>query len=214
MSNSSKSHFDIYKKLEKLEIYCLPYEVYNSAYLTAQYLKENDIDNLFVIGSSEFIHEIQSISNIKIVQGKEAKNLVVGMDFSFDYEKIEIALSILKKGGKFIVCNENNNFSIEEGKYLPGCGAMVGAIIYASLEIPDFIVGKPNVYGLEKISKDFNVTNKEMIVVGDSIDSDIRMAVNYGCKSILINKHFKPISKTSLIFDSIVDMLKHVKGEI
>ena len=89
-------------------------------------------------------------------------------------------------GGKFIACNQDRTFPVAENKFMPACGAMVGAITSALNREPDFIVGKPNIYILTKIERAFNVAHDEIIVVGDSFESDIMMAYS---TAVLVNSN-------------------------
>ena len=187
-NNSSKTVSQVHEKLNSLKIECKLNEVYTSSSSTAVYLREAGIDNLYVVGSQGFRSELES-NGLKILDNDSAENLVVGMDSNFNYNKIAIALSVLLNGGKFIVCNEDRSFPVGENRFLPACGAMVGAISAAAGKRPDFIVGKPNTYILSRISETFAVGNNEIMVVGDSYESDVMMALNYNCKAILVNRN-------------------------
>ena len=211
-NNSTKSSEQICQKLNKLLIKCDLNEVYNSATATAEYLKESNIDNIYVIGSKEFSQELYK-HGITVVDNSTAKNLVVGLDFDFNYNKIAVALSVLNKGGQFIVCNEDKSFPIENNKFLPGAGAMVGAISMAANRIPDFVVGKPNAYILNNIAKDFDVKYNQIIVVGDSYESDIQMALNNSSEAILINKNVSITTKNVLTAKNINELLSYIRRE-
>lgn len=212
-NNSSQSIFTIYTKLNDRGFKCLYDEVFSSASITALYLKEHNIDNVYVVGEGGLISEIENVG-IKVIQNETAKNIVVGKDTEFNYEKISIALSIINKDGKFIACNQDPNFHLTKDIILPGCGAMVGAIAYASQNFPDIIVGKPNYFGLQKISQKFGVTNEEMVVVGDLIDVDIAMALGFKSKAILVYNDVITVNKNLLVFKNISEMFKYCKGEI
>ena len=41
---------------------------------------------------------------------------------------------------------------------------------------------------IEFAEKKYNLKKEEILVIGDSVESDIQMANNYGCKSLLILK--------------------------
>lgn len=203
-NNSSKTSVQIHEKLNKMGFNCAKNEVYTSASLVVSFLKEHNINNLYVIGSKAFCDEIKK-NGLKIVDNDSADNIIVGLDFEFNYNKIATALTILLKGGKFIACNEDSSFPADTNKYMPGCGAMVGAISNAAKKKPDFIIGKPNSYILSKISTAFKVKNKDIAVVGDSFESDIQMALNYNCLAILINKKLKS-NKDMLVVKNLMDL--------
>ena len=212
-NNSSKTVSQVHEKLNRLGIECKLHEVYTSSSVTAAYLKESGIDNLYVVGSQGFRDELQNYG-IRIVEDDSAENLVVGLDFDFNYNKVAIALSILLSGGKFIACNEDRSFPAGENKFLPGCGAMVGAISTAADKRPDFIVGKPNTYILSKISEAFNVKHDEIVVVGDSYESDIKMALNYDSHAILINSNGGTVSGDVLIMKDLNNMLDYFRRNL
>lgn len=51
---------------------------------------------------------------------------------------------------------------------------------------PEKIIGKPNKVMLELSLKGKNVLKSEVLVVGDRLETDIRMAYNTGAKSSLV----------------------------
>ncbi len=209
-NNSSKTGTEVHEKLNRLGVDCELDEVYASSSVTALYLNELSIDNLYVIGSDGFRSEIEGYG-LQVVDNDSANNLVVGLDFDFHYKKIATALSILLNGGKFIVCNEDGSYPVREDRYMPGCGAMVGAIAASANRKPDFIVGKPNTYILSKIAKAYGIENHEIIVVGDSCESDVMMALNYNSKAILINANENITNGNVLVMENLHKTLGYLK---
>lgn len=184
-NNSTKTVHQIHGKLNNVGISCNPDEVYTASSAMASYLKEFDINRVFVIGTQGLRDEIER-QGIRVAERDVAEHLVVGLDFGITYEKIADALAIVRKGGKFIACNEDMSFPVGENMVLPGCGAMVGAIEASSGRRPDYVVGKPNTYLLSKIAEKYKVKPHEVVIVGDSYESDVRMALRYGSKAILV----------------------------
>ena len=209
-NNSSKTGTEVHEKLNRLGIKFKLDEVYASSSATALYLNESGIDNLYVIGSDGFRSELESCG-LQIVDNDSADNLVVGFDSDFSYKKIATALSVLLKGGKFIACNEDSSFPVGENIFMPACGAMVGAIAASVKKRPDFIVGKPNTYILSKIAKAYGIENHEIILVGDSYESDVMMALNYNSKAILINSNENVTNGNVLVMENLHKTLQFLK---
>ena len=209
-NNSSQTGSGVHEKLNNMKIECSRDAVYTSSTATASYLKETGIDNIYVIGSNSFRNEIES-NGLRIVDNNSAENLVVGLDLDFNYNKIENALSVIFNGGKFIACNEDKFFPVGKNRYLPGCGAMVGAIVSSTNKRPDFVVGKPNTYILSKIAKAFEVKNYEILVVGDSYESDIQMAINFNSKGILVNSNSINKNNNMLVMENVNKLLSYIK---
>jgi len=211
-NNSSKTRKEILQKLNRLGIDCALADIFTSSSAAAIYLKENRIGNIYVIGSKSFSRELKN-KGCKIVDKKFAKNLVVGLDIDFNYDKIAAALSILSRGGKFIACNEDSFFPMGKKNFLPGCGAMVGAISAAVGKKPDCVVGKPNTYMLSKIAQAFRVKNNEIVVVGDSYESDCAMALNYKSKAVLIGRAKVVANKNIVTMGGLQELLQCIRRE-
>ena len=209
-NNSSQTSDRVHEKLNNMRIGCSRDEVYTSSTATALYLKEKKIDNIYVIGSNRFRDEIEN-NGLRIVDNSLAENLVVGLDLDFNYNKIKNALSVILRGGKFIACNEDKFFPIGENRYMPACGAMVGAIVSSTNKRPDYVVGKPNTYILSKIAQAFKVKNYEIVVVGDSYESDIQMAINFNSKGILVNSNGINKNNNMLVMENVKKLLSYIK---
>lgn len=213
-NNSSQNNNEVLDKLNGMGIECSSDEIHTSATATVSYLKESGLDNIYAIGSDSFRDELKS-NGFRIVDNASADNLVVGLDTEFNYHKISNALLILLNGGKFIVCNEDSSFPVGQNRYMPGCGAIVGAIASSANKKPDYIVGKPNTYMLSKISRANKVKNYEIVVVGDSIESDIQMALNYNCKGVLINSnsfnHNDNVNDNVIVKENLNKLLSYMR---
>jgi len=88
---------------------------------------------------------------------------------------------------------------------------MVGAISAATDRKPDFVVGKPNPYILNKIAEDFNIESNQIVVVGDSYESDIQMALNNRNNAILINKNYVNLSDNVLVLKDLNELLDYIE---
>ncbi|WP_400256182.1 HAD hydrolase-like protein [Methanomethylophilus alvi] len=126
-------------------------------------------------------------AGINVCNENEAETLVIGMDMEYSYEKMTKGLRAAIRSKKIIVCNEDRYFEKEDGIY-PGNGGMTSSILYCSNKKPDIIVGKPNTLMLEHFCKYQKYSKDEIIVIGDSDESDMIMANKFGCKFIQISK--------------------------
>jgi len=214
-NNSGKSRLEIANKLNSLGVSASEEEVYNSGYAAAIFLKELDRKaEVFIIGSDELKNEFAKLC-ITILDRPTGKYLVVGFDRYFTYEKIFQGFNMIQQGAKFIACNRDKSFPIEEGKSMPACNAMVAAIESTTGKKPDYVVGKPETFMLELIAEKNNYLPQEILIIGDSLEADIVMANRFGSPSILIaenvfKKALHKSEKPSFIaksMDQIVSLL-------
>lgn len=185
-NNSSKGRQEIIQKLNKLGYGADEKITYCSSYAIASYLAEKSIKTVQVVGSVSLCDDL-IVHGIEVVYYSDVSAVVVGHDLDISYNKIAKALDAIRNGAKLIVANVDPNYPAGDGRVLPGCGAMVGAIVGASDHQPDFIVGKPNTFMLKLLCKEHGLSAREICVVGDVIESDIQMADNFGCQSILFD---------------------------
>jgi HAD superfamily hydrolase (TIGR01450 family) len=183
-NNSAKTRQQIVDKLNNLGFPAELKNTYCAAYAILRYLLKQKIMSIYLIGSEALRNEL-IMHDIKVKNSSRVPAVVVGLDQLFDYKKIAIALEAINSGARLIVANTDSSYPIENNKRLPGCGAMVGAIIGASSHSFDFNVGKPNTYMLELLCREHGLLPKNICIVGDSLESDIKMADDLRCQSIL-----------------------------
>lgn len=208
-NNSTKTRKQIYEKLMKMGIVCEIEQVFTSGYVAAIYAENEKLENIFVLGSENLKQEFKEKGINVIEDENKAENLLIGYDTNLDYEKITKALNVALKGNTIIACNKERHFPGKDARRIPGCGAMVGVIELCANKKVDFVIGKPNTLMLDRLAHMNNLSNNEILMVGDTYESDIIMADDYGCKSILIGED--NINTSTLVVDNISDIIKFIK---
>lgn len=183
-NNSSKMPSAISKKLNRMGIDCDTKEVISSGMMAVEYCKENEIKEVFVSGSDDLIDCFIN-SNIE-VSSDYSDFMVIGMDSDFDYYKLTRSVRASLKANTILLCNEDRLFLKEDGVY-PGCGGMTSSILYCSNRKPDIILGKPCVYMAQYVSRITGLPPEELVMIGDTFESDVLMAKQYGSKYFLIS---------------------------
>ena len=100
----------------------------NSALATAIYLKNHDYPKeVYLVGEDAFKLILEDHGFNVLDSSEGAKTVVVGINFSFDYEKLKHAIIAILNGADFIASNTDALLPTEDG-FLPGAGTMVAAI--------------------------------------------------------------------------------------
>lgn len=195
-NNSSKMPASIATKLNNMGIECIEEDIVSSGLMAIRYVKENSLQNVYVSGSEEFIDGFIKMG-INISDEEHAETFVIGMDTEFNYIKMTKGLRVAMRSNTIILCNEDRRFEKEDGIY-PGNGGITSSIMYCSSREPDIIVGKPQVFMIEYVCDKYAISREEIMVIGDSYDSDVAMAKNFGCKYLLISGEEKKNCVSSL----------------
>ncbi|MDD3922828.1 MAG: HAD-IIA family hydrolase [Endomicrobiaceae bacterium] len=183
-NNSAKTRQQIFEKLINLGIDVNLKEVINSGYIITRYLKNNHYTDVYCLGTNDLAKEISTININPFSNIPQA--IVIGYDPDFNLLKLEKAINVFHKDCKIIAANTERTYPRDNGILMPGAGASVAAFIHTVNGSIDLIIGKPSTTILEMITQDLNLVPSEILVIGDTFESDIKMAKNFGSKSILI----------------------------
>jgi phosphoglycolate/pyridoxal phosphate phosphatase family enzyme len=213
-NNSGKTRQAVFEKLLNLGIRTEISKVYNSAYAAAFYLKKNKYKRVYCCGTAGLKEEIIK-AGIKCVDGKieKAQAVVTGLDPDFNYIKLSGALDALtEKGCKLITCNRDKNYPAGKNKILPGCGPIIAAVECASGRQADMIAGKPGTFMVKLLCSDWKLKNRDLLIVGDTYDSDILMAKEFGAKSVFISKNMTQYKDTVTVknISGIIKLFKKI----
>lgn len=186
-NNSTHTQHQIYLKLKGLGIDCVEEEIITSGLLAVNYVKRNQIEKIYIMGSDDLKYEFEK-SGIPICKEDEARNLIIGYSQILDYDSLAEAIRVAIKANCIIACNKERVFPGEKGILLPGCGAMVASIEWCAGKQCDVIIGKPETLVIEYLVERFSVSPERILVIGDTYESDVLMARKAGCKSIFISR--------------------------
>lgn len=115
---------------------------------------------------------------------RDATVVVVGNDFEFSYERLTAAARAVDAGAAFVTPNIDPRLPMEDGQFLPGCGAIVEAVASAAGARP-IVIGKPEPPLFELALQRMGLGVDDAAMVGDSIDSDVRGARRVGMTAVL-----------------------------
>lgn len=187
-NKSIASRNDYVEKLTSLGIEVELNEVINSNYITAHYLKSvmGQDDSVYVIGEAPLFEELAE-ENIKLADvAVEATYVVLGWDRKFTYDKLNDAFQAWRNGAKIIATNPDRTCPVQGGE-IPDCGAMIGAIEGATGEPVTMITGKPSMMMAEYVLTEvLGMQAEDCYMVGDRLETDIKMANEAGIKSVLV----------------------------
>jgi phosphoglycolate/pyridoxal phosphate phosphatase family enzyme len=187
-NNATRSRDDYAGKLRRLGIPCDPAQVMTSAYATALYLDGEGAAgrSAFVVGECGLVGDLEAVG-IRVLpteSEERADYVVVGLDKGFSYPKLARAYREIVAGAAFIATNRDPTYPLEEGVEIPGGGSIVAAIACATGRTP-LTIGKPEPFALERILALSGAKPSAAIMVGDRLDTDIRVGRRVGLTTVL-----------------------------
>lgn len=175
---------ELCERLHSMKISVSQEEIITSSWATAQYLAENNISDVFAIGTEGFISELE-VFGISTKGDAPCQAVVAGYNENTSFTQIQQAIRHLEEGAQFIATNADQSFPGRNGRCI-ATGAMVEMIRMVSGKQP-LIIGKPYSYIFSIVLRSV-IPGSQIVMIGDSLETDILGAHGQGIDAILLSK--------------------------
>jgi 4-nitrophenyl phosphatase len=166
-------------QLVDLGIPCTVDEILTSAQATVAYVGEG---SAYVVGEDGLIAEVEK-GGITLTDD-HPDWVIVSFDRQFNYDKLKVACRCIDEGGRFIATNPDKGLRVERG-ISPGTGAIVAAV-EAGCGVSPTVIGKPERLIMDMALERLDLPARDVLAIGDNIDTDILAAHRAGLPSMLI----------------------------
>ncbi len=182
-NNSAYTPVDVAVKLRKFGIETSPEHVYTSALATAEFVhRQKPNGTAFVIGEGGLL---SALNDVRYAISRESPDyVIVGEGRVLNFELAEQAHRLIAAGAQLISTNADTWCPTDSGPR-PGCGAIV-ALLEAATGRKAYHVGKPNPFMMRTARKLIGLRTDEVVMIGDTMETDIKGAAELGFRSILV----------------------------
>jgi 5'-nucleotidase len=158
-----------------------PRHFYNSAMATADFLtsQAGDRKRVFVVGEGALVHELYQAGFT--LSETDADFVVLGETRAYNFEMIQRAAQLVRKGARFIATNPD--VAGPHGR--PSCGAFAAPIERITGKAP-FYVGKPSAFMMRAALRHLQAHSEEAWMVGDNMDTDVIAGLQSGLTTVLV----------------------------
>jgi len=182
-NSSERSPKELRAKLKRLGIEVTEDNFYTSALSTAKFLHDQlPGGTAFVLGEPGLMqalyNEGYSMSDV------DPDYVVVGETKNYSYEGMQRAVNFVRRGARLIGTNCDLIDRTEEG-VAPACGSLIAPIEMAT-GIKAYFLGKPNPLIMRSAMEKLGCTPKDMVIIGDRMDTDIVAGIESGIDTVLV----------------------------
>jgi len=185
-NNSSYSINENKARLEDvLEVEINDENIFTSTHATIEFLQKNDITNCYILGTNGLISDLSKNGIQNCSENPQA--IILGFDTSLTYKKIKQTALLLQKPERipFYATHPDDTCPTEEGE-IPDVGSFLKMFEQATGRTADAFFGKPSTLILNSCLSKASVKPSKVLVIGDRLETDIKMANSVGAKSALV----------------------------
>jgi len=181
-NNSSSSRSYYVEKLNKMGFDITERNVLTSTTATLRYIMEKYPEQtVYPLGTEQFVNEVKCSG---IVVSDNPDIVLLAFDKTITYEKINNAYHHILSGAKLIathpddLCPTESGYDVDIGPFIRFFESMTGTKAE--------VIGKPNRKMIEMAALEMNADPKKLMMIGDRLYTDMRMAFDAGIRSILV----------------------------
>lgn len=172
-------------------------EIINSTLVAKNYLVKNFSGAaFFAVGEDSFINEIENSGLRFSADPKEIMILLVTLDRTLSYKKLEIAAHALENSARFFAANIDDTCPVDNGEVLDA-GSIISALEKRTHRKLELHFGKPSEFMFNEIKNRLKFDLPKTILIGDRLETDIAMGNKFGVDSALVSTGVKNFQNNS-----------------
>jgi 4-nitrophenyl phosphatase len=185
-NNSRATGSDMRAKLQRLGLDWVEHALTPLEILGQVVAERYGSSRVLVIGAPELAAVVAAAGHevVDVADFRHATVVAVGNDFDLSYERLTAAARAAAAGAPLVTPNVDPRLPIENGDFLPGCGAIVAAVSAAAGVAP-IVVGKPAPPLFRLALRRLGLSPGQAAMVGDSVESDIAGGRAAGMRTVL-----------------------------
>lgn len=206
---------DYYDLLKKWGLNVEENEIINSTIVVSNYLKQNfDGETFYAIGEDSFVKEIERTGLKYSTSPEEIKIILITLDRTLNYSKLEIAARALENGARFFAANIDDTCPVDDGEVIDA-GSTISALQKRTHRKLELHFGKPSEFMFNEIKNHLQFIPSKTLLIGDRLETDIRMGNEFGIDTVLVHTGVKyfPNGIENILptyqLNSVFDLINH-----
>lgn len=188
-NNSSRTNDEYREKLGRMGLY-RPQDgdfIYTSLDVAADVLNDEYAGRSVYVLATEKCRRFLSEAGVNVVSDenyKDANVVLLCFDKELTYDKLVKANELIVKGATYLATHPDLTCPTDD-VFIPDTGSFIKLLEASSGKLPR-VLGKPFSEMAERIEAKYNVSQKEITMVGDRLTTDIAFGVNSRLNTILV----------------------------
>jgi len=210
-NNSSKTGNSHLSNLNKMGLDFNDENMIVSLDVAIDYLQNQNIKNLFWIANQNVSTYLEKFF---IYDKKLPESILVTFDTELNYQKLLELTNLLHTDIPYYVTH-SDIVCPTENYDIPDVGTFIKLMEMTTGKTPDISFGKPSQYYIDYIKKRYNVEESDMVIIGDRLYTDIKLAENNDITSILVlsgETTLENYNKSSIKADIVINSVNNLNN--
>ena len=183
-NNTSKSPRTYIERLNGMGIPARPEQLLSPVTPLVEYLRKNGISRVYPVGNNDFQADLKSRMPELELGHENAQAVILAYDTDLHYEKLARSALLLQKPETLFLATHPDLVCPSPEGPLPDVGSFIELYHTATGRRPQMIFGKPDPAVLAPLLAKYE--RKDMIMVGDRLSTDKKLAENAGIDFALV----------------------------
>jgi HAD superfamily hydrolase (TIGR01458 family) len=211
-NTSRKSRGDVAASLRSAGILAEERDIFSSVLAAATKLHADEVRRIFPLLTPAALADLNSF---ELTENHPEVVLIGDMGKLFTFDLLNQAFLHLRAGSRLVAAQKNRYWKSEQGIQIDA-GAFVAALEYAAETKAD-VMGKPAPAFFQNAARLLQKPPRSLLVVGDSLDSDVAGGRAAGMKTVLVRtglydekklENTPPRERPDFVVDSVRDLPK------
>jgi 4-nitrophenyl phosphatase len=217
-NNSRYPPFEIAKRLKEKGISLKEKDIVSPLSIAPEVFNQKNIKSLYIVGA-ETLKDYMKTKGFKILNSFEVDAVLIGLDKNFNFQKMKIATTAIKKhGAELFALNKNLISQDEEDKLLfPGVGS-VATMFANACSIKEYQhFGKGSKLYNKYVFDELSLPLDRLAIISDDLYTDLYNYKKYGLKTIFMTTGKYTISdikskdlEPDFIFNSLTELMENL----
>lgn len=176
-NNSSNNSKVILERMIKMGFPVPEEKIIVSTHVAIEYIQRNyPNQSVYLVGNEKLTYDFRKAG---INMTEDMPEIVcIGLDDTLTYEKVLKGCNYIINGAKFIVTHPDIKAPMG-GYFKPDAGSIM-QLFAACTGVEPLVLGKPEVYTVDYLTRRLNCKREEICMIGDSLATDIALGANHG----------------------------------
>lgn len=159
----------IFKKLKDFNLPVIKSDIFSPSIAVGHYLKSNKINNIYLMANPNITSDFSEFN----FDNNNPEAVILGDIYKdFNWENLNKAFELLSNNHSILIALHKNKYCKRNDKIALDLSPFVSSLEYATSK-KAIVIGKPEKKFFDLAINSFNLSKKQILMIGDDIDSDI-----------------------------------------